>query len=265
MSTRIIQENRPAIQRWEHTDFGSEIPYFDDELEMSQSIEHEITINYLSYSFKFIGKNLGLTCISDHPVWYLLIKPEKGKTQKVIYPDLCMSKESDVSRITSEDLLFCLEVVSTERKEKEIKDSQLMKKLNEYNRVPEFVLIYPKLDDNRTIEYFIYDGNQYIPLEKQNGLYHSRAIKGLSIRELPGDDWRDGEKIDVLYNGKVLVKYDELWDMVDEEKQRAEQAENQLKSSIKKAIQRGKLTIEEIAEDFEVSVGYVREVTDYIL
>ncbi len=49
MSTMVIK--KPSIQKWKHTDFGLEIPYYDEEFEMPQSEEHEIAINYLSYVF----------------------------------------------------------------------------------------------------------------------------------------------------------------------------------------------------------------------
>ncbi|MCB1191119.1 MAG: hypothetical protein KDK90_11815 [Leptospiraceae bacterium] len=267
MSTRAIQTERPSIQRLEHKNFGSGIPYYDDELKMPQSIEHEIAINYLSYCFKYIAKDLKLSSISDHPVWYLIQKPIKDKNQKVIYPDLCVSKNSDISRVTSEDLLFSLEVVSMERKRKEFKDTVLMKALNEYNRVPEFVLVYPKASDNRVIEYYSFDGYQYIPVATRNGKYSSKMIKGLSLQEISMDDWRDGVKLEVLYKGKVLVKYEEVWELkekAEKEKEkaenRAEKVENQLELSIKKVIQRGKSTFEEIAEDFGVSLDYIKKV-----
>lgn len=219
-TTRIVQEERPKIQRIEHTDFGSGRPYFDDELKMSQSIEHEIAINYLSYCFKYIAKNLQMTCLSDHPVWYLLTKPKNGKIQKALYPDLCISKELDHTRVTAEDLLFCLEVVSTERRRKEVKDTIIMKGRNEYNKVAEFVLIFPKSSDNRVIEYYHFNGSHYIPILQQEGEYFSRVLKGLSFREIPRDDWKNGEKVEVLFNGKILIRYDELWDNLEEEQKR---------------------------------------------
>ncbi|MCP5494763.1 MAG: hypothetical protein H7A23_09420 [Leptospiraceae bacterium] len=210
----------PRIERIKHTNFGSGIPYYDDELKMAQSEEHAIAISYLFYCFRFIAKNLGLACLSDHPVWYLLPKPKNGKTQKGLYPDLCVSKNLDTEGVIADDLVFCLEVVSTERRRKEVKDTVIMKGLNEYNRVSEFVLIYPKASDNRAIEYYRYNGFYYVPISPQGGEYSSHAIADLSIREIPRDDWKDGEKVEVLYKGKVLVKYDELWDMMENEQEK---------------------------------------------
>ncbi|MCB1192302.1 MAG: hypothetical protein KDK90_17785 [Leptospiraceae bacterium] len=230
MSTRVAQEKRTILQKKQHTNFGSGIPYYDDELKMPQSKEHEIAINYLSYAFKFIAKDLRLGSISDHPVWYLMPKPKKEIKQKVIYPDLCVSRNTDTSQVTSEDLLLCLEVVSTERKRKELKDRIIMKDLNEYNRVPEFVLIYPRASDNRIIEYYTFDGYGYTLLEKQGGEYQSTVLEGLSIREIPRDDWKNGEKVEVLYKGEILVRYDELWDVVNQErleKEKQKQTANQ--------------------------------------
>lgn len=67
MSRQISQEKgRPTIQRLVHTDFGSGKPYRDDDLNMSQSEEHRISIQYLCYCFQLIAKNLGLGCISDN-------------------------------------------------------------------------------------------------------------------------------------------------------------------------------------------------------
>ncbi|MCP5496418.1 MAG: hypothetical protein H7A23_17865 [Leptospiraceae bacterium] len=221
MSTRVIQEKRPTIERIEHTNFGSGRPYYDDELKMSQSEEHTIAISYLFYCLKFISKQLNMGCLSDNPVWYLLPKLKRGKIQKALYPDLCVSKNADTNRATAEDLLFCLEVVNTERRRKEVKDSIIMKGRNEYNRVPEFVLIFPKASDNRVIEYYQHNGFCYIPLLPENGEYKSRVIRGFSIREIPRDDWKDGEKVEVLYKGEVLVKYDNLWSIKEEERKRA--------------------------------------------
>lgn len=222
MSTRVIQEKRPKIERIKHTNLGLGRPYYDHELKMSQSEEHKIIISYLYYCFRYIAKSLKLGCLSDNPVWYLLSKPRKGKTQKVFYPDLCVSKNLQNDKAIASDLLFSLEVVSTERRRKEIKDTVYMKGLNQYNKVPEFVLVYPKASDNRVIEYYTYDGLKYQPLLAQGGEYHSNVIEGLSIREIPRDDWKDGEKVEVLFKGKLLVNYEELWEMIEEEQKRTE-------------------------------------------
>lgn len=235
MSTRVIQKKRPTIERIEHTNFGSERPYYDDELKISQSKEHENTINYLSYCFKFISKQLNIGCLSDNPVWYFLPKPKRGKIQKILYPDLCVSKSTDTSSATAEDLLFCLEVVSTERRRKMLKDTIIMKGRNEYNRVPEFVLIYTRSSDNRVIEYYQYNGFYYIPLFPENGEYRSKAIKGLSIREIPRDDWKDGEKVEVLYKGEVLIKYDDLWDIKEEERKQADAEQERAEKEFNRA------------------------------
>ncbi|MCP5493897.1 MAG: Uma2 family endonuclease [Leptospiraceae bacterium] len=222
MSTMVTQ--KPSIEKWEHTDFGLEIPYYDEELGMSQSEEHEIAINYLSYVFKFIAKKLGFKAISDHPVWYMeLTNVQTGDAeQKKFYPDLVLSRNLDVSKIGADEIMLALEVVSTERKAKEIKDTDKMKGLNAFNKIPEFILIYPKVSDNRVIEWFYLEGNEYVPIERnEQGEYHSQAIQGLSIRELPREDWRDGAKVEVLYDGQVLVSYEEVWELLEEEKQRA--------------------------------------------
>ncbi|MCB1190844.1 MAG: Uma2 family endonuclease [Leptospiraceae bacterium] len=50
----------------------------------------------------------------------------------------------------------------------------------------------------------------------------------------------------------------------ERERERAEKAEKQLEVSIKKAILRGKLTIEEISEDFGVSIEFVDKVINSI-
>lgn len=109
METTIVKEKlpRPKIQRWLHTDFGLEIPYYDEEFDLAQSDEHGITINYLSSVFRFLAKELGLKAISDHPVWYLIPPSyQKGKkVQKNIYPDLCVSTVLDISRIGQTRLL----------------------------------------------------------------------------------------------------------------------------------------------------------------
>jgi FKBP-type peptidyl-prolyl cis-trans isomerase len=309
----FIQQERPTIEPLVHTNFGSGIPYYDDELKMAQSIEHLIAVTYLVYCFDLIAKALDYSCLSDNPVWYLTHKPKKGTIQKVLYPDICISKLLDTSRTTAHNLLLSLEVVSTERWRKEVKDTQVMKARNEYNQVPEFILVYPKASDNRSIECYRHNGYRYVQVPLKSGVYHSRVIKGMSIREIPRDDWKNGEKIEVLFNGEVLVRYADLWfqkkqeslekererkraeqaerekekeqkraeqaekekekeqkraEQAEKEKEReqkrAEQAERekekiekQLEHSIKKAIGRGKLTLEEIAEDFGVSVDYV--------
>jgi hypothetical protein len=47
--------------------------------------------------------------------------------------------------------LLVLEVVSTHERRKELKDTCFQRDLNEYNKVPEFVMAFPELDDARAL------------------------------------------------------------------------------------------------------------------
>ena len=63
-------------------------------------------------------------------------------------------------------------------------------------------------------------------------------------------------------NELMKAEKGQLQDKIEQAKNEAEQAKIK---GIKKALKRGKLTVEEIAEDFEVTVDYVLEIKATIL
>lgn len=60
------------------------IPYYDDELDMAQSIAHSKTIQFLGPLLERVATAAGLFTVSDNPVWYW-IPEERG--QRALYPE----------------------------------------------------------------------------------------------------------------------------------------------------------------------------------
>ncbi len=194
-----------SLLRWPHTDFGAGIPYYDEELDLMHSKAHMRAVAFLVGILQFIEKALGLTLLSDNPIWYL----EPGTNiQKPFAGDIVLARTDDATRVTAEDLLFVLEIVSTNDRRKEKKDTIFQKALNEYNAVPEFVLYFPEPDDERVLRYFRMDPVQNIYSEIRpdaKGLFTSQTVPGLALRSLPEAEWTPGRKIEVLFEGRRLA------------------------------------------------------------
>ena len=217
---------RPPISRKTPNDFGAEIPYYDEELDVGHGSAHEKAVWYLATLLRTIARRLGLVYHSDYPVRY--IDHRTGK-EKQFYPDFFLAKADTPERVTADDLLLAVEVVSTNDKRKARKDTETMRELNEYNGVPEFVLYFPKADDDRSVRWFRLEGETYVEIERdESGYYTSASVPTLRLRVLPRDLWEDGNKIDLYLGDECILNY-------EQEVERAEQAEREAEMAKREA------------------------------
>ncbi|MBI2376386.1 MAG: Uma2 family endonuclease, partial [Deltaproteobacteria bacterium] len=159
-----------------HTEpFGTE-PYYDEELDVMTLEPHRIAIGWLFATLEHgVAAALGLRFASDHPIWYESVEGQ----QRVLRPDaILLRKDAELRRATSRQVLFALEVVSTNDRRKELKDTVSMKSINELNEVPEFALFYPDLEDSRCFEMFRLEEttHAYAPVHVVDGRFVSVAI-----------------------------------------------------------------------------------------
>ncbi len=180
------------------------IPYYDKEFDMPQSFAHGKTIHYLIELLNQVADRVGLETLSDNPVWYW--NPWEDRRQ-IVYPDYALATPTDLGSVTARSLRLVLEVVSIERVEKERKDSERMRLLNEFNGVPEFLLVYPELADGRSLVWYRYDGDraayERVPLSGDRR-YQSLAIPGLEIEVLEPGDWSLGRKVRAYHLGQEV-------------------------------------------------------------
>lgn len=139
MSNEAQMQRRGPVAR-PHTAFDG-TPYFDEELQVAQSKAHRIMVSESLPIFAAIAGEAGLLFLSDEPIWYL--HPETDE-QKAFYGDCVFARPVEHTRITSSDLLLVIEIVSTNDRRKELKDTRFQRLLNEYNEVPEFALVFPE-------------------------------------------------------------------------------------------------------------------------
>ena len=179
-------------------------PYYDDEFEMAQSIAHMHTIYHVGSLLNEVAAAADLRVVSDNPVWYGL--PEAGM-QRALYPDYALTANPRVDRLTADELVLALEVVSTTRVEKEHKDTLLMRERNAAHGVREFVLIYPEPEDPRSLVWHRYDERtgryQVLPLPTDRR-YRSVAVPGLELEVLPPEEWTPGRKVRVWFRGQEV-------------------------------------------------------------
>jgi hypothetical protein len=180
------------------------IPYYDEEFDMAASHAHRKTITLLCALLDRVAERAGLRGVSDYPIWYWL--PEQG-AQRTLYPDYALTPNPSIKALTAKDLIFALEVVTTSRREKELKDTVRMREHSRVHSVPEFVLVYPEPDDARSVAWHRYDARtdqyQHIPLPADRR-YCSQAVPGLEIEVLEPSDWTEGRKLRVYYRGEEL-------------------------------------------------------------
>jgi hypothetical protein len=169
-----------------------------------------------------VAAEAGLQFLSDEPIWY--IHPDTEE-QKAFYGDWVLARgDADRKVITAKDLLLVVEVVSTSQRKKEIKDTGFQRTLNEYNEVPEFGLVFPNLDDPRSLRWYRLVDGLYEEVTLSPGAeVASSTVEGLVLRVRPQDQWEEGRKLDVFYQGqRRLVLMDER-ERAEQEKARAEQ------------------------------------------
>ncbi|MBI2375802.1 MAG: Uma2 family endonuclease [Deltaproteobacteria bacterium] len=225
---------------------GSEpidVPYCDEELRLIALPPHNTAIHFFRYTLKALSERRGLAYLSDNPVTY--VHPTE-ELERIYAPDVGLAREHDRSATNASDLCLVLEVVSTQDKRKELKDTVFNRALNEWNGVPEFGLFFPDRWDSRCFQLFSLDPStgEYVEIQESTGGWVSAAIPGLVFRRLPKSEWRDGLKLEVLENGipipnpeKTQVAYhnalrvaeaakqaeSEATRRAEQEKQRAEQ------------------------------------------
>jgi len=211
---------RGVLEPRVHTAFDG-IPYFDAELQVPQSQAHRVAVHELGTILEAIAVEEGLDFLSDEPIWYL--HPETDE-QKVYYGDCVVGRSQDRRRITAESLLLVVEVVSTEDRRKELKDTKFQPLLNEYNSVPEFALAFPEPHDPRALTWYQLDEGHYQHHELGPGArIHSRSVPGLEFCVLPREAWQAGRKLEVRFKGEVRHPLKRERQRAEQEKARAEQ------------------------------------------
>ena len=215
---------RPPLHRNDPNDFGLEIPYFDEELGVGHLGAHELAVRFFGNALNYIARRLGLVYHSDYPVRYF--DPRQRK-QKQRYPDFHLAKAETPERVIADDLLLALEVVSITDKRKEIKDTVIMPALNEYNRVGEFVLYFPDVEDERTLIWRRLDqktGKYFLVGPDAEGFYESVNVPELRMRVLPREEWESGRKIEIFLGAEFIPEYEQLIEEVEQAREEAEQA-----------------------------------------
>jgi len=182
------------------------IPYYDHELDVPQSTAHRDHVYETGLVLSHVAKEAGLLFKSDEPIWYL--HPEND-AQRVYYGDFVFAEAgADNESITAASLLLVIEVVSTNDRRRELKDTQFSRLLNERNAVPELGLIFPELEDARALTWFELVGDRYHErIVAPGGSIASRTVPGLELRVLPRDRWQAGYKVDVYYRGELRPRF----------------------------------------------------------
>jgi len=215
--------SRPPIDRNEPSDFGEEIPYYDEELEVSQRPVHKEAVSYFEIVLGSIGERLGLRLHSDFPIRY---RDHRTGAQKQFYPDLALVKKETPENVTAHDLLLSMEVVTIGHKLKREKDTITMRDMNEHNGVPEFILFFPELEDERSLVWYRMDQSGYREVSPdREGFYQSQAVPGLRMRILPRDQWQPGRKVETFLDTERFDDYKQVRSDWMEAEQRAETAE----------------------------------------
>ncbi|NEX16297.1 MAG: hypothetical protein C1943_06625 [Halochromatium sp.] len=198
------------------------IPFYDDEFDMAQTQAHSAMIRDLGQFLDRLADWTGLQVLSDNPVWYWV---QEDDQQRILYPDFALADTRFIERVMATDLRLALEVVSTERPEKERKDSVRMRDRNAANGVPEFALLYPDLDDSRALRWFWLDEDDgryreaRLPADRR---FRSQAVPGLELEALEPDQWRFGRKARLWYRGQRITSAEEEARRADLEASRAD-------------------------------------------
>lgn len=234
MTSHGTTEAKPAdparkLERRLHEGFEG-IPYFDEELQLPASEAHRAAVFELGTILENLATDTGLRFASDHPIWYL--HPETDE-QHSFYGDLVIARPVEVMRIAADDLLVVIEVVSTQDRRKEIKDSVFQRAVNEYNGVPEFGLLFPEADDGRSLVWFTLDQQtgRYDEVSlSPGGAVEVAGLPGLTLRVKPVADWQPGRKIEVRFNGKLQRPLRQERQRAETERERADRLAEKLRS-----------------------------------
>jgi hypothetical protein len=147
MRARLIEKPHP-----EDATVGT--PYYDEELDVAQSLAHHKTVQKLGELLDRVAAWEGLQSIGDNPVWYWDADED---CQRILYPDYALTDAENLGSVTAKSLLLAIEVVTTTHRRKEEKDTIKMRNWNELNAVPEFLLLYPEPDDPRGLIAYRYN------------------------------------------------------------------------------------------------------------
>ena len=210
MASQVMAETQAPIRRELvpriHTAFDG-IPFYDEELQVAQNDAHRIMAFDFGTIFGAIAQEARLGFLADQPIWYL--EPDTN-VQKAFYGDCVLSGAVDSLRITATSLLLVLEVVSTQERRKELKDTVFQRALNEYNKVPEFVMVFPELDDARALTVCrLVAGAYQEHVVTCGGSMVSTSVPGLELRVRPRATWERGRKIDIYYRGELRLPLDQ--------------------------------------------------------
>ncbi len=214
--------------------------WYDAELDMPHSPAHMAMVFALGSVFRVLAEELELSFLCDNPMWVLDLERE---APKVVYPDLVLlGPGSDVARASAEDALWVAEVVSIERKVKELKDSVLQRARCELAGVPEFALFYPEPSDGRALSFSRLVNGTYETLEISPGAsVASTSIPGLELRVRPKETWRPGQKIDILFRGEPRLPLSRERARAEAERQRAEDERQRAEAAeVRAAAEAGK-------------------------
>ena len=184
----------------EHVIAADAIPYFDEVLQVPQSLAHQRMVYSIGPTLSLIAQDAGLLFLSDHPIWYL--DPSRGD-QKTFYGDLVFAQPVEPKSITADSLALVIEVVSISDRRKEKKDVVFQRALNHYNEVPEFGLVFPDAADARSLNWCrLVDGGYQEQIIGPGGGVASEAVPGLEFRVLPREQWSDGHKLEIYFRGE---------------------------------------------------------------
>lgn len=197
-------------------------PFYDEELDLGQSVAHQHMIWDIGGILQVLGRELGLPTLIDNSVWFL---EPADDVQKVLFPDLIVLEPgTDIRRATAEDALLAVEVVTTTERRKEVKDTTLQRARCEYNGVPELYLFFPEIDDARALTHLRFgEDDRYEEVAVAPGAsVASETLPGLVFRVLPKSDWEPGRKVEVYWEGEIRLPLDQERARAEMERARAE-------------------------------------------
>jgi Uma2 family endonuclease len=212
------------------------IPYFDEDLQLAASNEHRTAVFEIGTVLETLAAENGLLFASDHPIWYF--HPETDE-QRRFYGDIVIARAVDIKTLTADAVLFAIEVVSTSDRRKEVKDTVFQRAVNEYNEVPEFGLVFPDLDDSRSLVWYTLDeSGRYREVSLSPGAEVAVAgMPGLVLRVKPSSKWEPGRKIDVVFRGEVRLPLRGERQRAEQERERAEQERQRAEQERERAEQ----------------------------
>ena len=218
--TNAAQNKTRGLEPWPHAPvLGT--PYYDEDLDVGQSSAHRIMVSETAPIFSDIAREAGLLFLSDEPIWYL--HPETDD-QKVFYGDCVFATGSDTARLTADSLRLVIEIVSTHDRRKELKDTRFQRLLNEYNRVIEFGLVFPELEDARALTWLRLVDSEYQEFAVAPGAsVTSQTVPGLELRVRPRSQWTKGDKLEIFYKGELRPRLMGERERANLERERASQ------------------------------------------